>query len=566
MPILPLTVALAAALTHQPPADRIFINGRIWTGAPHHPFAEAMAVRGGRLTAVGTTTEVQPGRGPRTVVTDLGHRLVVPGFVDSHWHFSPTDRADLDGGGSLAELIRRLRVYAASHPTGWIQGRGWASNDFPGQSPNRRQLDGAFPDRPVVIWERDGHMLLLNSRALALVGLDRAAPDPPNGRIERDHAGELTGEFKESAMDTVTRLLPAPGPNEVYRALRRTMARAASFGLTSVHLVNGFAPTEMAAFERGLARKALGLRFFIAVPFTEDLPDSTLDRYVALKNKYRGPLLKFGAAKGVLDGTVDARTAAMLEPYVGAGTETGLPMWRQDVLDRTVARYDSAGLQVMLHAIGDRAIRMALDAFERAARTNHTSDRRHRIEHLEVPDSADLPRFKELGVIASTQAMFAYPDATTLGNYAGLLGPARASRANAFKRLDDAGAIQAFGSDFPVFTMEVLKGINTAVNRTTAEGAPDGGWYPDNRISVDMALRHFTRDGAFASFDEADKGTLEAGKLADFVVLSKDILVEPPARLLRAKVLLTVMGGRETYRAGPAAWVTTRSRRGRLEP
>jgi predicted amidohydrolase YtcJ len=397
-------------------------------------------------------------------------------------------------------------------------------------------------------------MLLVNSKGLAIVGLDRAAQDPPNGRIERDHAGELTGEFKESAMDTVTRLLPAPGPDEADLALQRIMARAASFGLTSVHLVNGLSPAEMTAFERALARKTLALRFYVAVPFTEDTPDSALARYVALKNRYRGPLLKFGSAKGILDGTVDARTAAMLAPYVGAGTETGIPMWRQDALDRTVARYDKAGLQVMLHAIGDRAIRMALDAFEGAARTNHSSNRRHRIEHLEVPDSADLPRFKQLGVIASTQAMFAYPDATTLGNYAGLLGPARASRANAFKRLDDAGATQAFGSDFPVFTMEVLKGINTAVNRTTAEGTPAGGWYPDNRISVDRALRHFTRDGAFASFDEADKGTLEAGKLADFVVLSKDILTEPPAKLLAAKVLLTVMGGRETYRAGPTAW------------
>jgi predicted amidohydrolase YtcJ len=219
-----------------------------------------------------------------------------------------------------------------------------------------------------------------------------------------------------------------------------------------------------------------------------------------------------------------------------------------------VARYDSAGLQVLLHAIGDKAIRMALDAFESAAARNHTTGRRHRVEHMEVPSPTDLPRFKKLGVIASTQAMFAYPDATTLGNYAGLLGPVRAARANAFKRVDDAGAVQAFGSDYPVFTMEVLKGMNTAVNRTTAEGTPAGGWFPENRIPVEAALRHFTRDAAYASFDEKVKGTLAPGMLADFVVLSKDILAGPPAELLTTKVLLTVMGGRDTYRAPADRW------------
>ena len=553
-----LTLAfLTASLAAQPPGppDRIFINARIWTGTPEYPFAEAMAVKGDRIQAVGTSADLQRTKGPRTIVTDLGRRLVVPGFIDSHWHFNPTDQADLADGGSLAEIIKRLRAYAATHPTGWIQGRGWAYNDFPDRIPHRRLLDQAFPDRPVVIVERDGHMLLVNTKALALAGLNRSTRDPANGRIERDPSGDLTGEFKESATELVTRLLPPPSAEDTRRFLQRIMKQAASQGLTSVHLVNGgLSGTEMEAFERTLAEQAFAIRFYVAVPFRKDVADSTLAGYVALKGKFPGPLLKFGSAKGMLDGTVDAKTAAMLEPYVGAGTETGIPMWHQDDLDRTVARYDRAGLQIFLHAIGDKAIRMALDAYESAAHANHTTGRRHRIEHLEVPAPADLPRFKQLGVIASTQAMFAYPDATTLGNYAGLLGPLRASHANAFKRLDDAGAVQAFGSDFPVSTMEVVKGMNTAVNRTTVEGTPAGGWYPANRISVEMALRHFTRDGAYASFEENDKGTLAAGKLADFVVLSKDILAIPPATLLSAKVLLTVMGGHETYRAEAAAW------------
>jgi len=237
----------------------------------------------------------------------------------------------------------------------------------------------------------------------------------------------------------------------------------------------------------------------------------------------------------------------MYQPYVGT-KDTGIPMWKSEDLNRSVALYDREGFQVMLHAIGDKAIHMALDAFELAARENRTSGRRHRVEHIEVPASADIKRFADLKVIASTQAIFADPDESTLKNYAVLLGPERCARAMAFKRFDDAGAVQAFGSDYPVYSMNVLRGIYCAVTRVTAEGTPNGGWYPQNRISVEAALRHFTRDAAYASFDEQVKGTLTAGKLADFVVLSDDILQGPPERILKTKILLTVMGGRETYR------------------
>jgi predicted amidohydrolase YtcJ len=535
------------------PADRIIVNARIWTGVDGAPLQQALAVRGDRLAAVGSNAAIRALRGPRTVVSDLGGRLVVPGFVDSHWHFTASERVDLDDAGSVEEIVRRLVAFAASHPSGCLVGRGWGYTDFPDRLPHRRHLDAAFPDRPVLIQERDGHMLLANSKALALAGIGRQTPDPPDGRIERDADGAPTGELKEAAMALVERLVPEPSAAEVARSLERLTSLAASYGITSIHSASqGLSPVEMEAFTGALDRGTLKVRFYVAVPFDKDASDADLRSYVALRDRYRGPVLKFGAAKGLLDGTVDARTAAMLEPYVGTD-DTGIPMWTQEDLDRTAIRYDRAGLQILLHAIGDKAIRMALDAYERAARANGTQGRRHRIEHMEVPSLSDLPRLKALGVIASTQAMFAYPDATTLGNYAVLLGPARASHANAFKLVDDAGAVQAFGSDHPVFTMQVLKGIHTAVSRTTAEGTPAGGWYPANRIGVEAALRHFTRDGAYASFDEAEKGTLEAGKLADFVVLSRNILEEPP-RILETAVLQTVMGGRETYRAPDAAW------------
>lgn len=550
----PALFLVATLLAQAPPAERIYRNAVVWTGTADADFAEAFAVRAGRLVAVGTAAQVDRFRGPRTQVTDLGGRLVVPGFIDSHWHLPTDEQAELADAGSVAEIVARLRAFAATHPTGWLRGRGWVYTDFPDRIPHRRHLDLAFPDRPVVIGERDGHMLLANSKALALAKLDRSTQDPPNGRIERDPQGDLTGEFKEAAMALVERLIPPPGAADVTRALDRVLAQAAQYGITSVHNVAvGLTPAEMTAITQAADARRLKVRLYVSVPFRKDATDAALRGYALLKARFRGPLLKFGAAKGVLDGTVDAKTAAMLEPYAGTERETGIPMWRQEDLDRTAIRYDRAGFQIQLHAIGDRAIRMALDAFEAAARATGATGRRHRIEHLEVPDPADLPRFKALGVIASTQAMFAYPDATTLGNYAVLLGPVRAARANAFAQLDRAGAVQAFGSDYPVFTMEVLRGIRTAVTRTTAAGTPAGGWYPENRIGVAAALRHFTRDGAYASFDERVKGTLEAGKLADFVVLSRNILAEPAA-LDSAKVLLTVMGGSETWRAPAEAW------------
>jgi len=344
----------------------------------------------------------------------------------------------------------------------------------------------------------------------------------------------------------VGRLVPEPSTEERYQALLRLLDRAASYGLTSVQNAS-FDEADWPAYERVAAEGRLTLRFYWSLPLVKDPSPETLARYRERRDRHRGPLVKFGAVKGFVDGVIDARTAAMFEPYTTGGT--GLPNYTQEELNRAVALYDRAGFQLWLHAIGDRGVQMALDAYESAAQANGTSGRRHRIEHAELPLPADLPRFKALGVIASTQAMFANPDQTTLENFAVVLGPERASRADAFRLFDDAGVVQAFGSDWPVFTMEVLRGIHCAATRTTEEGKPAGGWYPENRISAEAALRHFTRDAAYASFDENDKGTLAVGKLADFVVLSEDIVRQPPDRILKARVLATVLGGRETFRA-----------------
>jgi predicted amidohydrolase YtcJ len=554
-------ISISSAQNVKPHIDRIFVNGSIWTGDDARLRAEALAISGDKIVAVGTTSEIKALASADTAVVDLQGRLVVPGFQDSHLHFpgGSVNQVDLHGTETLKEFQTRLADFAKAHPKlPWITGHGWGYSAFPNRTVDKRYIDAVVSDRPVYVTERDGHMGLANSKALQLAGVTNGIADPPNGHVMKDGSGEPTGEFKEAAQSLVESHIPPDSIDDRYQALLQHMDEAAAAGITSVQ----DASTDLSIleiYERAAGAGLLKLRFrFAPLILPKDggaprnhkleapLTEADVTPYLKLREKYRGPLLKFGAIKGFLDGTVDARTAAMFEPYVGGGT--GIPFWDQDDLNRVVAFYDKEGFQVMLHAIGDKAINMALNSFEFAAKTNGTSGRRHRVEHAEVPLLSDLPRFKSLGVIASTQALFANPDATTLQNFAALLGPDRASHADSFKLYDDAGIVQAFGSDWNVFPFPPLPAIYCVVTRMTPEGTPPGGWYPAGSISVEAALRHFTRDGAYASFDEDVRGTLSPGKFADLVVLSKDILAIPHAEILKTKVLLTVMGGKDTYR------------------
>lgn len=542
--------------------DRIFVNGKIWTEEDSQPQAQALAVSGDKIIAVGNNQQIKALAARDTAIVDLQGRLLVPGFQDSHLHFPgrSVNEIDLHGMETLEQFQQHLSDFAKAHPSlPWITGHGWGYSAFPNQTVDKKYIDAVISDRPVYLLERDGHMGFGNSKALQIAGVSKATPDPPNGHIMKTASGEPTGEFKEAAQDLIFRKIPPRTMDDEYESLLQHMNEAAAAGLTAVQ--DAYTNLDsFPVFERAAAANRLKLRFRFAPPILptvgeaappkhkleKRLTESDLQNYKKLRETFQGPLLKVVAVKGVLDGTVDARTAAMFEPYIGGGT--GIPFWEQDDLNSTVALYDKEGFQVLLHAIGDKAINMALNAFEYAAKTNGTAGRRHRIEHAEVPLLTDLPRFRQLGVIASTQAMFANPDATVLENFAPLLGPERASHADSFKIYDDAGVVQAFGSDWGVFPFEPLPAIYCAVTRMTPEGTPPGGWYPAGRISVEAALRHFTRDGAYATFDENSRGSLAPGKLADFVVLSKDILTIPPAEILTTKVLLTVMGGKDTYR------------------
>jgi predicted amidohydrolase YtcJ len=343
----------------------------------------------------------------------------------------------------------------------------------------------------------------------------------------------------------VRQYVPPPNDEELYRALKTLLDRAAASGLTSVQNAS-FPPSEVPFFERVMGENALKVRFSWAVPFTQAFTEEDLARAKELRTRYNGPLFKVGALKGMVDGSLSSRTAALTEPYVGGATSP--PFWKQEELTAAVVRYDREGFQILLHAIGDKAVHMALDAYEAAAKANGVRDRRDRVEHAELPDPADIPRFKALGVVVATQPLFANPEKAALASLTASLGPDRAARVDAFKLWDDHGVVQAFGSDWPVTAMDPLRQIYCAVTRMTADGTPSGGWHPEYRVTPEAAVRHFTADAAFASFDDKEKGTLAPGKLADLVVLSDDILSTPPERILKTRVLLTVMAGQDTFR------------------
>lgn len=554
---------LAGEASCSGPIDQAYVNGRIWTGDTRQPLAEAMAISGDRLVCVGTSSDILAAARASTTRVDLKGRFVTPGFQDSHLHLpGPSlNSVALDSVSSIEELQETLRRFAAAHPDlPWITGHGWGYGIFPEAKADRSYIDSVIADRPVYLTMRDGHAGLANTAGLNALGVTPATPDPPNGQIARDADGRLTGEFREAAQDLVSGRLPPETAEERYRTLLANMEEAASQGLTAVH-VAGVGADTLAVFERALKADELKLRLNVALEMIPGVgsysPTHHLERpvteadlgpYLAARQAFSGPLLKVASIKGMLDGAIDAQTAAMFEPYSGSDSR-GLSFWDPRELNETVALYDRLGFQVLLHAIGDKAIAEALDAFEFAARLNGPKPRRHRIEHAEIPRLADLNRFRELGVIASTQAIFANPDDTVLTNFEPLLGPERAPYADSFSLFDNAGVVQAFGSDYPVFYFSPVEGIGVAVTRMTADGQPQGGWHPAGRISVEAALRHYTIDGAFATFEEDLRGSLKAGKLADFVVLSENLLEIPPARIRETKVLMTVMGGRETYRS-----------------
>ncbi len=535
------------------PADLVLRGGVIYPFAVDSAPAEALAVRDGMVVYVGGDGGATALIGRATRVIDLGGRVVLPGLHDTHVH--PR------GGIAMTEIVLNdlqdrqaildtVRSWAARHPErSWVRGRGWQLPVFPGANPRREWLDLAVPDRPVYLVAADGHSAWVNSRALDLAGVTRDTPDPPAGRIERDPSGQPSGTLRESAMELVERHLPPRTPEETVAGLLRALAMANRYGITSLH--DGAAGPALLAGYATLDREGrLTARVTAALQTDPAAGPAQVESLRVWRGRYAGTrYFRPAAAKIFADGVMEPRTAWLLEPYLRAGGSRGLPNLLPGAMDTLVTALDAAGFQVHVHAIGDAAVRMALDAFAAARRANGPRDARPIVTHLELIDSTDIPRFAALGVVASVQALWAYADPYITEMTEPFLGPARSRWLYPIGALARSGAIVAGASDWSVSSMNPFEAIQVALTRRGPSDTLAGpAWNPAQVVDLNTMLRAYTTAGAHASFTEAVTGTLEPGKAADLVVLDRDPHRSLPTRLHQVRVLLTLLEGREVWR------------------
>jgi len=543
-----LTAGLDAAGA-QPSASLVLLNGKIWTVNDAQPRAEAVACLGSRIVAVGSNGDIRKWIGPSTEVIDVGGRLVLPGFNDAHVHFFSGGEnlagVQLRDAKSEAEFRRRIAEFAAKQPAGrWITGGGWDHENWtPARLPTRQLIDAVTVGHPVFVNRLDGHMALANSEALKVAGITRDTPDPPGGTIVRDASGEPTGVLKDAAMDRVDRVIPAPSEEQIAEAVRAAMHYAAGNGVTSVQDMSA-APDILRVYQTLLARGELTVR----ISGHQPLANWQRLAAVGLRADFGGEKLHIGGLKGFADGSLGSTTALFFEPYLDAPNTSGLAnseMIPESKMQKRILEADRAGLQIAIHAIGDKANHIVLGMYEEAERQNGPRDRRFRIEHAQHLRMDDIPRFGRLHVIASMQPYHCIDD----GRWAEKrIGPERAKGTYAFRSLLDSGAVLAFGSDWDVAPMVPLMGIYAAATRRTLDGKHPDGWVPEQKITVAEAIRAYTMGSAYASFDEKIKGSIEPGKLADMVVVSEDILGVPPAEIEKARVETTVFDGKVIYR------------------
>ncbi|MBC7186237.1 MAG: amidohydrolase [Calditrichaeota bacterium] len=542
-----LSLALSTCSRHAKPPDApvtmIITNARVWTGCETKPWAEAVAVANDRIAAVGSSAEVSRLASASTRVIDAQGKMVVPGFIDCHVHFLEggfrLSSVQLRDASTPAEFIKRIKEYAEQVGPGvWITGGDWDHALWGGELPTHQWVDSVSTRNPVWVSRLDGHMALANSLAMQAAGVSAKTPDVEGGTIVRDAQGNPTGIFKDNAMALIDRVVPEPDQSQKERALQAAMNYVASQGVTSVHHMGTW--DDLALFRRAHAAGKLLTRIYAAVPLaTAEL----------LANEVRAhgrgdEWLRIGMVKGFVDGSLGSHTAAFFEPFTDAPGDSGLLVNTPEDLLRWVSQADSAGLQVAIHAIGDRANALLLDIYARVAAQNGQRDRRFRIEHAQHLRPADILRFAQLGVIASMQPYHAIDD----GRWAEkVIGSERIKTTYAFRSLIDSGAHVVFGSDWYVAPPSPLLGIYAAVTRRTIDGMNPEGWVPEQKITVEEALRAYTAKAAYASFEEREKGTLEPGKLADFAVLDRDITRIPPEEIAEAQVVMTVVGGKIVF-------------------
>jgi predicted amidohydrolase YtcJ len=523
----------------------LLTNGRIYTQDARDAVVDTLVVRDGRIAFAGGRAEVNPAAGEETI--DLGGRAVLPGLVDAHGHLMHLARARLSfdaRGGSEDEIARRIGECAAARPRGeWITGRNWDQNLWPGRRfPSKASLDRAAPDHPVALVRIDGHATWANSAALAAVGIDRATPDPPGGAIGRDAGGEPNGLLIDTAQRLLQAVEPRPSEAQFDRAVRECIDDCLAVGLTGIHEM-GAELYALAAYRRLVERGDFPLRNFVAVAGRSA---STWDHY-----RRRGPetigdgRVVVGALKLLADGALGSRGAALHDAYCDDPGNTGLVLVPGEEVERLTLEAGALGFQVCVHAIGDRANTLVLDAFERALARVPRPDHRLRVEHAQILADADVPRFRRLGVLPSMQATHCTSDMPWAAER---LGPERLRGAYAWRSLLATGVVIAGGSDFPVESPNPFHGIHAAVTRRPREGQ-DPRWQPQQRMTRHEAVRSFTTWNAYASRQEAALGSLEPGKRADLVVLSDDVFTCPEARIPDIRPTLTLLDGEIVFRA-----------------
>jgi predicted amidohydrolase YtcJ len=566
--LIPLILAgvLLTSACNQPKslqADVVLIHARIYTVNPKEPWAQAMAAREGKIIAVGSDKAIAAYQGSSTKIIDAKERMVLPGFVDAHVHMmagaAQLAGITLNDAKTVGDFQKAIKDYATAHPEKkWIQGMGWVYSIFGKNGlPDKKLVDEVVSDRPVYLAAYDGHTALANSKALKLAGITRKTPDPTSGIIVRNPVtGEPTGVLKEAAEQLVAGVIPQPTREEELDGLTKAIHYASSLGLT--RLISAGADTERVELFNQIRQKdGLTARFtmaqFVTAPVTPDAVRILQEN----RKRYSDDWIDAGQAKLLLDGVIEAHTAAMLEPYEKDPSNRGLLYFDPEKYKESVIQLDRLGFPISTHAIGDRAIRLALDAYEAANKANGRTDVRDRIEHIENPSAQDIPRFGKLNVIAGMQPLHATPDRNALVSWAGSIGPQRAERAFPWHSILNSGAHLSFGSDWPVVTLNPWPGLQILLTRETPEGTPAGGWLPDERLILEQAIQGYTMGGALAARREKTEGSIEVGKLADVIIVSQDLFKIPTNQIGKTKVLMTMVGDKIVYQ--DPAWKDERS-------
>jgi len=527
----------------------VYLHGRIYTNDPAQPWADAMAVRDGKIRCVGKIDYILlecGGNDPSAETIQLKGKFLMPGFNDAHVHLGSAAAdmlsVQLNGVTTIEELQKRIADAVAQRKEGeWITGSGWDHTLWADKKfPNKEQIDTVAPKNPVFLVHVSGHVAVANTLALQHGEIKDDTPNPPGGMIERDADGEATGMLEEdSAMSLVSARIPDLRSDQRRRGIQMVLADAAKNGVTSAQDNSDW--SDYLIYVQLKEEGKLTLRITEWLPFMESM-DNLLN--MRAQGGTTDPWLKTGAIKGFIDGALGSRTAAMLASYSDQPSTSGILTNEPDKLRAMAIERDKAGFQINFHAIGDRANRVALDVFEAVAKTNRPRDRRDRIEHAQVIAPEDLPRFAQLKVIASMQPSHETSDMRWAGSR---LGPDRARGAYAWASLEKSGVRLAFGTDYPVEPINPMRGLYACVTREFPEGGPSGGWQGQEKISLEDCIRAYTSGAAYAQFEEGKKGELKPGEYADFIVLSNDLTKIPPQQYTKTTVLLTVVGGRTVY-------------------